>query len=325
MSKTLVTGGTGLVGYTLIRALLKRKRTIRVLVRSPDKARSMLPKNVEIVAGDITDLSSVQAAMEGCSHIFHAAGIPEQWLPDTKRFFDVNVTGTRNMVTAALDKHVQSFVFISTIDIFLAKTGERFDESRVDDSPKGTPSQRSKQEADRIVLDAFEHNNLPAIFIHPAAIYGPAPAGTPGVNNLIRDIANDAVPMLPPGILPVVFSEDLIHGCLSAEKRANPGERFIFCQSSLEFVDLGRAIAKEVGVTKPPKRIPLWFAQALANCFELISSVSGKAPLIHKGQLHYLQWRAIPISDKARKELDWQPVSLQEGIRRTAKYIFGEK
>ena len=50
-----------------------------------------------------------------------------------------------------------------------------------------------------------------------------------------------------------------------------------------------------------------------------------KPPLIHAGQLHTLQSGAFPCSDKARRELDWEPKSFSEGVEQTCQFLFPER
>jgi uncharacterized protein YbjT (DUF2867 family) len=95
MRVTLVTGATGIVGGSIVRELLRRERAVRVLVRSPERAQGLLPAGCEIVPGNVTDRDSVERAMAGCSVVYHAAGLPEQWLPDDGTFERSNVGGTR--------------------------------------------------------------------------------------------------------------------------------------------------------------------------------------------------------------------------------------
>src|ERR1700752_4219198 len=106
-SPTLLTGATGTVGNAIARLLLRRGRAVRALVRSPERARACLAPEVELAEGDVTDAASVRAAMEGCAVVYHASGLPEQWLPDPSLFQRVNVEGTRHMIAAALDLHVE--------------------------------------------------------------------------------------------------------------------------------------------------------------------------------------------------------------------------
>ncbi len=80
MGTTLVTGATGLVGFHVVQSLLMRGRHVRVLVRSIDKGKALLPAECKLVQGDVTDPAAVRRAMQGCAVVYHVAGIPEQSL-----------------------------------------------------------------------------------------------------------------------------------------------------------------------------------------------------------------------------------------------------
>src|SRR5262245_61554977 len=121
MSKALVTGATGIIGHSIATALIEAGQPVRAMVRSIEKARRSLPASVELVEGDVTDPLSIARAVEGAKRVFHAAGLPEQWLPDERTFERVNVEGTRNVALAAQKAGVEKFVYTSTIDVFQAE------------------------------------------------------------------------------------------------------------------------------------------------------------------------------------------------------------
>lgn len=67
--KVLVTGGTGNVGGTVVKELLKRGAQVRVLARKqPDAGK--LPADVEVAIGDLMDPVSLEAALEGVDKLF---------------------------------------------------------------------------------------------------------------------------------------------------------------------------------------------------------------------------------------------------------------
>ncbi len=78
MAKTiLVTGATGLQGGSVVRALQKRDFTIRALTRdtSSPKAAKLKEKGVEVMAGDLDDRASLDAAMRGAHGVFSVQAI----------------------------------------------------------------------------------------------------------------------------------------------------------------------------------------------------------------------------------------------------------
>ena len=320
MCPILLTGGTGLVGNPLARMLLDRGRAVRALVRDPARARPLLPPACEIVQGDVTDRASIARAMDGCAVVYHASGLPEQWMKDPALFQRVNVDGTRHMIDVALEQGVQKFVYTSTIDIFQAAAGEEYDESTIDPQPKGTYYERSKQDADRLVTHALDLG-LPAVFLHPSGLYGPGPATSPGVNGLIIDLIKAQIPMLLPGGAPVVYTEDVAAGHILAEEQAPVGGRYILSERYFELVDLARAVLDEAGLKKVPPVLPVGIARVIANVGEFVSGLTGKPPLLPKGQLYFLQWRARPNGRKARETLGWNPVPFAEGLPRAIAFL----
>jgi dihydroflavonol-4-reductase len=319
----LVTGATGLVGNGVARALVARGRRVRALVRDLERARPLLPPAVELVAGDVTDAVAVRAAVAGCAAVYHSAGLPEQWLRDVGRFERVNLGGTRVVGEEALRADVERFVYTSTIDVFEAGAGEHYDESSLDPEPKGTPYERSKQEADRWVVAALGRG-LPAVFVHPAAVYGPGPAASPGTNQLIADLRDRKVPALLPGGMPLVFSRDVALGHVLAAARP-PGARYILAERYHTIQEIAAAVAAVAPGARVPPTLPLWLARLVSVAGELLARVTRRPPLLPRGQLHFLQWGALPLSDRAVRELGWRPTPLAEGLTQTLAYLAGAR
>ncbi|WP_171052793.1 NAD-dependent epimerase/dehydratase family protein [Streptomyces marianii] len=314
---TLVTGATGTVGSAIVTELLARHRPVRALVRSAFQARAVLPPEVELVEGDITDPTAVRRATAGATAVFHAAGLPEQWQRDTEVFEQVNVGGTRNAVRAALDVGVDTFVYTSTIDVFEWPRHGTFDEMRIDAHPKNTHYERSKQAADRLVVEALDVG-LPARFIHPAGVYGPAPVITPGLNRLLVDLATNKIPMLLPGGLPVVHAADCARLHLAAEK-AEAGSRYIASERYLSLAELARAVHDAWPSAKLPRVMPRWFAYVLAEMGEAVAKVTHKPPLLARGQLSFVSHEVRPDSSRAQRELGWSPRSFDSGLTETLR------
>lgn len=321
MSIALVTGATGLVGYNIVQALRDRGRSVRVLVRSLDKARSVMQSGVELAEGDVTNPASIESAIAGCDVVFHAAGLPEQWLPDSATFHRINAEGTENMLRAALAAKVRRFVHTSTIDVFQAARGESYDESVLDPEPKGTAYERSKQEADRAVVRAIEEHGLDAVFLHPSAVYGPGPAASPGLNEFLRKLRDQEVPALPPGGMPVVFAADVGEGHVRAEERAERGARYILSDRYVTNRELAEEALRQLGRSRVPISVPLAAAKIFAAVGEGVSSLTKKPPLVAKGQVHFLDWGAHPKHDRAERELDMRFVGIVEGVKQTLEFL----
>jgi dihydroflavonol-4-reductase len=315
MTRVLVTGSTGTVGAAIVSRLVADGRHVRALVRDVERAGRHLAATVELVSGDVVDAGSVRAAIDGCDVVYHAAGLPEQWQRDPTVFGRVNVGGTRNVIEAAIDAGVRSLVYTSTIDVFDWQPGAGFDESVIDQRPKGTYYERSKQAADRLVVAAVEAG-LPARFAHPAAVYGPTVDVRPGANRFLRDLATNKIPVLLPGGMPMVHSDDVATGHLALETAA-VGARAIFSGRYATLAEISAAVHRIVPTAKRPRTLPGWAATAICGCGEALASLTHRPPLVAKGELHFLRSHAVPDSGWASRHLAWRARSLEEGLADT--------
>nr|MDQ3936555.1 NAD(P)H-binding protein [Actinomycetota bacterium] len=209
--RALVTGATGKVGGAVARALLERGDEVRALVRDPGRAAGVLPPGAAAVRGDVTDPGSLAEAVRGCELVFNAMGLPEQWLEDEDTFDRVNARGTENVIRAAREGGVRRVVHTSTIDVFHAERGARFDESRVADYPKGTAYERSKQRAEELAFAA--RGDMELVVCNPAGVYGPTPASSVSLDGeLFAPLIAGKLPALPPGGLGVCFDAGVARG-----------------------------------------------------------------------------------------------------------------
>ena len=310
---SLVTGATGLVGFHIVEALLRSGDQPRVLVRNLERARALFGERAELVKGDVTDEASVIAALPNVDTVFHAAGHPEQWMKDNSVFELVNVGGTRTVVQACRQAGVRRLVYTGTIDVFEAHFGERFNEDVLATQPKGTPYQRSKQVADRVVTEALKEG-LDAVFVHPAAVYGPGPSRSRGINDFVKDLQAGKVPVLLPGGMPVVFASDVGEAHVRAAQRASTGERFILSERFVTLQDLAIAANVVLGLRRIPTVVPLMVARAISAITEAAARLTGNPPLVPAGQLHFLQGGAIPDAQRARQQLDMKFTTLEVGL-----------
>ena len=214
------------------------------------------------------------------------------------------------MAEAALAAGVGSFVFTSTIDVFAWPTtpGATFDESAVAATPKHTHYERSKQEADRTVTDLIA-KGLPARFVAPAGVFGPAPAITPGANHLIRRLLLNQIPISLPGGLPVVYAPDVADLHVRAET-APVGSRYIASDQYLTLEAFAHAVAAIEPSAKVPRTLPVAAAKVIAVVGEAVSKLTAPCSAAHHrgAELPHGQRAARCIQGQARAGLDRHPV-----------------
>ena len=125
MSKILVTGGAGFIGSNLTEALLKRGHLVRVLDNFSTGKRENLVfdkafPSLEIIEGDIRDLSICQRAMKDIEYVFHQAALPsvQRSVEDPLTSNSVNVGGTLNVLLAARDAGVRRLIYASSSSVY---------------------------------------------------------------------------------------------------------------------------------------------------------------------------------------------------------------
>lgn len=113
MKRYLVTGGAGFIGSHLAEALLARRDRVRVLDNFSTGKRLNIPKGVELVEADITDLESIRPAFEGVEGVFHLAALPRVQVSIERPLetHHTNITGTLNVLLAAKDAKVRRLVY----------------------------------------------------------------------------------------------------------------------------------------------------------------------------------------------------------------------
>jgi nucleoside-diphosphate-sugar epimerase len=110
-SMVLVTGGTGLVGRSIVRRLLAAGRSVRIISRGGRHAS--LP-GLTVWQGDFTCRRDLAAAMQGCDAIFHCAAEKR----DPSSMAAINVAATKLLLDMACEQQIRFFCHLSSVAVF---------------------------------------------------------------------------------------------------------------------------------------------------------------------------------------------------------------
>lgn len=201
----LLTGVAGFLGSNICLQLLEKGCKIRALVLPNDKSAKYIPKDVEVVIGDLCDEASLDpffTVPEGdTSVIIHCASMVTVDPTFSDKLMEVNVTGTRNIITKALaHPECEKMVYVSS-------TGA------IPEQPHGTPITEvskftpvdnrkvvdayslSKAIATQMVMDSVKVMGLKACVVHPSGILGPYDHALGETTRTVLQIIKGEMPM----------------------------------------------------------------------------------------------------------------------------------
>jgi nucleoside-diphosphate-sugar epimerase len=315
-----VTGGTGFLGRHLVPALRRAgHHHIRVLTRRPDENPWLKRySGVEVVRGDLVDAHVIEHAIEGCRYVIHAGGIFRFWVPgDDSIFFHTNARGTEHVLKASHKARVERVVHISTAAVI----GEPDSDKIVDEAHPPRPAdayQRSKLQAEQIALRYYSQYQLPVIILRPGAYYGPM--GEYAFNRLFFKDPMRGIIMQVSGGRHIIFPAyiaDVAQGVIKALERGRPGEIYNICGAWITHREAFDIVCDEARLKWPRLPIPGWMGIAAAKVLEAISLVTRREPFwpLNLRSYVYNNWRVS--SEKAQRELGFEPTAFREGARRT--------
>ncbi len=113
MQRVLVTGGTGFIGFELVRMLCDAGLEPRVLVRRPHRAALFASLDIEPVHGDLLSPASLERAVAGIDTVLHLGARAS--FESYRRLRPTIVDGTAELAGAAARAGVEHFVFASSL------------------------------------------------------------------------------------------------------------------------------------------------------------------------------------------------------------------
>lgn len=310
--RALVTGATGLLGSHVVARLVQAGCEVRGLVRRPAAGAFLEALGAGVVAGDVNDAASLHAAAAGCETVFHTAAVIGPG-GDWEAYRLGNVEGTANVVAAAAAAGCR-LVHVSSTAVF---GRHRYHDRPTDELvllpelPVQDAYGRSKQQAERLVLDAHGAGQLWACVVRPPIMYGRRDRQlTPRLGSLLRW---GVAPLVAGGAatLPLVHADSVAEGALRAAAHEAAGGRVYHLTNDFDLsaADLLRYASEGLGHRVWPLPISAGAARLGFKVLGLALRAAGRPDLArHAGSTLEMLLRNNPFSSgRARRELGWQP------------------
>jgi dihydroflavonol-4-reductase len=302
-----VTGATGLLGANLVRQLRMAGHTVRALVRSPEKARTVLGDvDVEWVAGDMDDVPGFASALAGSDVLFHAAAYfreyygskdPAVW----NKLESINVAGSLALVEHARKRGVARVIYASAAGVLgKPRTGGPCDEACAPGPDTHANLYfRSKWLAEQRLLALGQATGLPIVHLLPCWMMGPYDAAPTAGGQFLIDFVRRRIPAVTAGGMSVVDARDVAAAMVAAATCGRAQERYVVGGRYFTTAQLADVVAKITGVPAPRLRVPYPAAWLGARWMER----RGRATSLTVAGLRTLRAELVFASDKAVREL----------------------
>jgi len=294
----LVTGGSGFCGLEIVRLLLRKKHSVRVLDIEPLPEDIASNPKVEFIKADIRDKKKVYEALKGVERVIHTvAKVPIS--KAGKEFWEVNVAGTRNVLEASLAYGVKKVVHISSSAVQFTN------KNPVDEldpyNPVG-PYAQSKLEGEYVCKE-FIKKGLDIDIIRPRTVLGP---GRLGIFDIFFEWISEGKNVYVIGSgknkIQFIHSQDLAECCYLSSLKKGPE---IFNVGSLEFSSLRKDLQALIRHAKTSSKVVS--LPVLPTIYTLkILDILHLSPL---ASWHYLTFHKdfYFTNKRAKKILGWTP------------------
>ena len=305
--RALLTGATGFVGSAVARALLREGWQVRALVRQNSNRRNLQGLEIDTVAGDLNDRSSLDHAVAGCEAVFHVAADYRLGASRPEELYRTNVEGTRNVLNASRSAGVGRVVYTSSV----ATIGIPADGSPGrEETPVALADmighyKRSKFLAEQVARDAARAG-ASVVIVNPSTPIGPGDVKPTPTGQMVLDAAAGRMPAYLDTGLNVVHVDDVAAGHLLAFHRGRDGERYILGGDDMTLREILVEIARIAGRSPPRIRLPNAAVLPLAYAAEAIARLTGRTTRVTVEAVRMARKRMFFSSDKAVRELGYR-------------------
>jgi len=324
MKKILITGATGFIGSKLAYKLANRCFIVHALIRASSNTSSIKHNNIILYEGDLLDSNTIEAAIKGCSQVYHLAAYAKNWAPDKMLFHKINVEGTENILRAAKNNSVQKIVCTSTSLVFGPSNGNVTDESRMNGINPYTEYDRSKI-AEENIIHQFLNHRMDIVTVYPTRVYGPGLLNeSNAVTQMILKYLNGSWRLkLSDGnaIGNYAFVDDVVDGHINAMSNGKNGSKYIVGGINISYNNFFKEIDNIIDKHRVMIKIPAKVALLHSKIEELLANRFNRYPTITPGWVKMFLDDWAFSSNKAINEINYSITPLQIALEKTIKWI----
>lgn len=317
--KICVIGGSGFVGSRLLPKLLE----IGVVSIFDKRESPFFPHLTSLI--DIRDKNGLNEKLKDFDLVVHLAAEHTDNVSPTSLYYDVNVTGTRNILDAMVANRIHRLVFFSSVSVY------GLNKPNPDENYPKEPSNhygKSKLMAENLILEWSkngEHNN--AIIIRPTVIFGERNRGN--LYTLLRQIASGKFIQIGKGdnvksLAYVGNIVDFVKYIIAQE--SDECRIFNYCDKpDLNVNDIVNLAKTNMNLPITRVKIPYFIGYSGGLLLDLAALVTGRSYSISSVRIKKFCATTQFSSSKMLASGFIPPYSLTEGLKRTIEFEFVQK
>jgi len=326
--KVLVTGASGFLGRSVVRAAFAAGHDVLALVRPAANVDDLAwPGGVRIIRGDLRQVGDWAKQLNDIDAVIHLAAAPSGDLPTQ---LSGTVVATENLLGKLRMESLARFVHVSSFSVYdysaVGAGGTLTEATPLDPKPERRDAYTiTKILQERLVGDACRKAGTHLVVIRPGAIVGPGKDW--GFGRVLKLGRWDVI-FSPRATFPLTYVDHCAAAIVNALSAPVPTESvFNVVDDQLptygQFHRLGRRVgAADVGSAL---HVPWFVVSLIGGTVSLINRLlfagRAKVPEFLDRTRQRVRWQPMSYSNRAAKEqLDWSPaVPLSEAVERTAR------
>jgi dihydroflavonol-4-reductase len=319
----VVTGASGRTGFPLCLELIKRGKRVRALYREDGEAAGRLrAAGCEMTRCDITDLSTVEAAFEDGTYVYHLAGIVSIESKLSKALERVNIAGTQNVIDACIKQKVKRLIYTGSVHMLQTpdKTSVISEPMRFDPSKVHGGYAKCKAAAGNLVLDA-KNRGLEVVMALPSGIIGPYEYTKSYFGEMIGRVATKKLRCYIKGKYDFVDARDIASALCDLAYKGQNGECYIVSGNTVTVKEMMDIVTKAAGV-KPVKTIvPYFLAKLFAGAAERYALRKKRKPVFTAYSVKVVRDNCNFSHGKLTALTGYSPRSAEVSLRDQTEFI----
>ena len=324
----LITGATGFLGRAVLQLLLAHSCRILALVMDKDPLAYMIPENVTVFCGDLTDkdtLRSFFAAGGDNFCVLHCAGLISIASKPDEAIYRVNVQGTQNIIDLCCEFGAEKLVYVSSVHAIPEKPAPE----TITEPDRFAPDEilgdygKSKAMATALVLEAAQ-SGLNASVVLPSGILGPGDLARGNMTRMLLAFCRGRLPLGVKGGYDFVDVRDVAVGVLACAERGKAGECYILSGHYTTIQDMFSLTASQLGRKAPKFCVSATLASCAAPVFEKIAQLRGERPFFTPYSIAVLRSNGHFSNAKAVGALGFHARPLRETLQSMILWFQGQ-